>query len=105
MSEKKQTRQAAALRYDSENNAAPVVVAVGQGHVADRIVEKAEEHNVPIVEDNNLALMLAKLSVGDQIPRELYTVVAQMLVFISRMDASYAQRTTLEDIMRNTHMG
>ena len=98
MGEKK--KQAAALRYDAEANAAPAVVALGQGKMAERILEKAEEYDVPIVEDDNLVRVLAQLSVGDQIPRELYTVVAQMLVFISRMDDGYADRRHINDAMQ-----
>lgn len=99
MPEKK--KQAAALRYDANQDAAPVVVAVGQGKTAERIIEKAEEHDIPIVEDNNLIRVLAQLSVGDQIPRELYQVVAQMLVFISRMDEGYADRRHISEAMGN----
>lgn len=85
-------KKAAALSYDSTENEAPVVVAMGQGKVAERIIETAQEHDVPIVPDQNLADMLTKLSVGDAIPQELYGIVAEVLVFVSTLDDKYASK-------------
>ncbi len=84
-------KEAAALKYSPESDAAPLVVAVGRGAVADKILESGTENKVPIVRDPHLAHMLAKLSVGDDIPPELYTIVAQVLVFVGNMDGAYAK--------------
>lgn len=92
MSEKKQTAKAAALKYDPEQNSAPIIAAVGQGHVAEKIIETAEEHGVPIVENSGLTEVLSALSVGDAIPRQLYEAVAQVLVFVSQQDADYRSK-------------
>jgi len=73
---------AAALRYDSGRDDVPVLTAFGQGNVAERIIEKAQEFGVPIVEDQSLASVLQQVSVGDEIPQELYEVVAQVLIFV-----------------------
>lgn len=92
MSDKPNKNKAAALSYDLEKSDAPVVVAMGSGAVADKIVQKAEEHGIPIVPDESLADILTKMSVGDSIPPELYGIVAEILVFVSNMDERFADR-------------
>ena len=93
MAKKKGPRQqAAALRYDPEQDVVPVLSAYGEGFMAERIIETAEEHGIPIMEDAGLAAVLSKLSTGDQIPPQLYEVVAQVLVFVGQMDRSYGER-------------
>ncbi len=82
---KKNMRQAVALEYDP-NEPAPKVIATGQGAIADRIIEKAEEANVPVHKDDKLVKSLAALEVGEMIPPELYGVVAEILVFVDAMD-------------------
>lgn len=89
--EKMMRRQAAALRYDPEQDDVPVLTAFGEGHMADRIVEAAAGYGVPVMEDKNLASVLSKLSVGDQIPPQLYEVVAKILVFVGEMDRGYGE--------------
>ncbi len=78
-------RKAVALNYDPRNQA-PQVVASGQGAIADRIIEKAKEADVATYVDEGLADTLLKLEVGDMIPPELYGVVAEILVYVDRMD-------------------
>lgn len=78
-------RKAVALNYDPKNQA-PQVVASGQGAIADRIIEKAKEEDVATYVDEGLADTLLKLEVGDMIPPELYGVVAEILVYVDRMD-------------------
>ena len=93
MSEEKGKRlQAAALRYDPEQDNIPVLAAFGEGLMAQRIIETAKAHDIPVTVDKQLASMLSKLSVGDQIPPQLYTVVAKLLVFVSEMDRGYGDR-------------
>ena len=90
--DKPENRQAAALKYDPQTADAPYVVALGTGHLADRIVETAKENNIHVMRDDKLSNMLQKLSTGDEIPEELYKVVAEVLVFVSSMDEKYSQR-------------
>lgn len=78
-------RKAVALSYDPSNKA-PQVIASGQGVVADRIIQKAEESDVATYIDEGLADTLLKLDIGDMIPPELYGVVAEILVYVDRMD-------------------
>ena len=60
------------MRYDTEGDAAPRVVAKGSGHVAERIVEIAREHGVYVHDDPDLAAILSKLDVDTEIPERLY---------------------------------
>lgn len=81
----KRNKAAVALQYE-KGDTAPKVIATGRGYVADKIVEAAEENNVPVHEDKNLAESLSTLEIGDTIPQDLYEVVAEILVFVSDMD-------------------
>ena len=84
--EKKNTRkQAVALSYDVEDGA-PKVIAAGQGYLAEKIIEKASGQNVPLYQDNELVNSLLKLNIGDLIPEELYEVVAEILVYVDKME-------------------
>lgn len=86
MAEKKERlKQAVALEYDPDD-AAPRVIASGRGALAERIIEKARESNVPVHQDDKLANTLSRLDIGDMIPPELYGVVAEILVFVDSMD-------------------
>jgi flagellar biosynthesis protein FlhB len=74
------THLACALRYDEKGgDEAPVVVASGEGDLAARIAQAAQEWGVPIVRDVPLARALVELGVGDAIPEALYEVVAEIL--------------------------
>ena len=87
MSEDKRLKrkQAIALSYDPEEDA-PKVIASGTGLVAEKIIEKAKASDIPVHKDDKLANTLSKLELGDMIPPELYEVVAEILVFVDRMD-------------------
>jgi type III secretion protein U len=74
------THLACALRYDEKGgDEAPIVVASGEGDLAARIAQAAQEWGIPIVRDVPLARALVELSVGDAIPEALYEVVAEIL--------------------------
>jgi len=83
--DKNKPKQAIALDYNP-NDDAPTVVAAGKGALAERIIEKAKEANVPVYQDTKLANTLSKLDIGDMIPPELFEVVAEILVFVDAMD-------------------
>ena len=82
---KEKPKQAIALSYNPEEDA-PKVIASGKGQLAEKIIEKAKEHDVPIHRDDKLADTLSRLEIGDMIPPELYEVVAEILVFVDAMD-------------------
>ena len=77
-------RSSVALRYDGAQ--APVVVATGEGQVADAIRARAEEAGVPVVEDPKLAMLLSQVPLGDEIPPALYRAVAEVLVFVMQIE-------------------
>ena len=80
----KKMRKAAALKYDGYDS--PIVTAAGMGYVADKIIESAEENMVPIIKDEQLANMLSNVDVGEQIPLELYDVVAKVIAYVMDVD-------------------
>ncbi|MCL1905504.1 MAG: EscU/YscU/HrcU family type III secretion system export apparatus switch protein [Clostridiales bacterium] len=84
--------KAAALKYDPAFDDVPLLTAFGKGYVAEKIIALAEESRIPVVYDAALTEMLGKMNLGDDIPPELYAVVAQILVFVSQSDQAYAQR-------------
>ena len=79
-------KKAAALRYDHDQDLAPRVVAKGRGKLAEKIVELANQHQVPLVEDPNLVQMLEALDVNIEIPPQLYHAVAEVLAFVYRLN-------------------
>lgn len=80
------THIAIALRYDPQAMAAPQVIAKGAGLIAEKIKEIAREHNVPIMENKPLARTIFKtIKIGQAIPRELFTAVAQVLSYVYRL--------------------
>ncbi|MFC0214319.1 EscU/YscU/HrcU family type III secretion system export apparatus switch protein [Paenibacillus chartarius] len=86
MSPAPQLKKAVALKYSPGTAAAPVVTAKGRGYVADAILNKAREHGVPVQEDASLVEVLSKLDIDQEIPPELYQLVAELLSFIYRSD-------------------
>lgn len=86
MSEKQERKTAVALGYDVEEGEAPYVIAAGKGAVAERILKEAKKYDIPKYEDEKLAASLSKLDIGESIPAELYEVVAQVLLFVDKMD-------------------
>lgn len=84
-------KKAAALSYEPGEDNAPKVVASGKGVIAEKIIEKAKEANIPVYEDEHLAEALTSIRLGSEIPEELYDVVAEVLAFISRLDCKFAE--------------
>jgi flagellar biosynthesis protein len=81
MSSHKNSKRAVALKYSSNKNAAPVVVASGSGYVASKVVEIAEKSGVPIYKDDSLATMLSQLELGSEIPEELFKTIVDIYVY------------------------
>ncbi|MCG8540999.1 MAG: EscU/YscU/HrcU family type III secretion system export apparatus switch protein [Clostridia bacterium] len=75
-----------ALKYRPGDDDAPKVVAKGKGFIAEKIKELAKENGIPVYKDEKLSRQLYNLSIGEEIPTELYTVVAEVLLFISKLD-------------------
>ncbi|WP_244834605.1 EscU/YscU/HrcU family type III secretion system export apparatus switch protein [Clostridium sp. BJN0001] len=80
-----QRKKAAALQYEF-NNEAPVVTAYGIGKIADNIIEKAKDNDVPVVYNKELTNLLCNVDVGSEIPDELYEAVAHIIAFVTDID-------------------
>ena len=78
-------KTAVAVAYEPGERA-PKIIATGKGYMAERIIEKAKEEQIPFYRDDKLAKTLSKLEIGDMIPPELYEVVAEILVFVDDME-------------------
>ncbi len=82
MTTKKRQNKAVALKYQSDEENAPKVIAKGRGKVAEKIIEIAKEHNIYIHDDPDLIEVLSQLDLNDEIPPDLYVVVAELLAFV-----------------------
>lgn len=78
--------KAVALKYDRKKDNAPRVIAKGRGEIAEKIIEVAKAHNVPLYEEKNLIQILEALDLETEIPPELYRAVAEVLSFIYRLN-------------------
>jgi flagellar biosynthesis protein len=79
-------KKAVALRYAPDKQTAPVLIAKGKGHMAETILQTAKANGVPVQEDASLVEVLSKLDLDQEIPAELYQLVAEVLSFIYRSD-------------------
>ena len=73
---------AVALKYNPDKDNAPVIVASGGGHVAQKILEIAGKHGVPVYQDNSAASLLARFQPGQQVTPELYQIIAEIYAYI-----------------------
>lgn len=79
------THIAVALKYDPQKSDAPIVLAMGQRKIAQRIKALASDAGVPMIENRPLArALLGSARVGETIPAELYVAVAEVLAFVIR---------------------
>lgn len=80
--DKKHTKKAVALKYDRKTTNAPKVTAKGKGKVAQKIIELAKKHHIPIKDDPDLIEVLSSLEIDEEIPAEIYVAVAELLAFV-----------------------
>ncbi|HET6407395.1 MAG TPA: EscU/YscU/HrcU family type III secretion system export apparatus switch protein, partial [Chthoniobacteraceae bacterium] len=93
------THRAIALEYDPLKAPAPIVLAMGQRKVAERIKKIALEHGVPVIENRPLAVALVTTArVGMMIPAELYVAVAEILAFVIRQRNARGMRRAYQPI-------
>lgn len=81
-SAKSKRKSAVALRYNPLKDRAPRVAAKGKGSVAETIIELAKEHGIPVKDDPDLVEVLARLDIEEEIPADIYVVVAELLAFV-----------------------
>jgi len=89
--ERIKNQKAVAIKYE-EDDVAPRVVAKGQGYVAERILESALGADIPVHKDTALVEKLTQIDIGANIPRELYEIIAQILIFIGDVDKLESMR-------------
>nr|MBL0716188.1 EscU/YscU/HrcU family type III secretion system export apparatus switch protein [Desulfobacterales bacterium] len=83
---KEHIRKAVALRYDCEKDQAPRVVAKGRGYIAEKIIQAAGAHGVPLVADRGMSTLLEEIELDAEISPQFYLAVAQILAFVYRLD-------------------
>ena len=79
------TQRAAALRYRA-GDGAPVIVASGMGHLAEKRGEVAIDSGVPVYEDASLATILSQMELGQEIPEELYQAIVEIYLYFLEFD-------------------
>jgi flagellar biosynthesis protein len=93
-------KAAIALRYDIDRDKAPLILASGRGQVADEILRIAEDNKIPLYEDPELAKLLSKLELDAEIPAELYSLVAEVLFFVYKLDRMAEKRERMVTRLR-----
>jgi flagellar biosynthesis protein len=82
-------KEAVALSYDPNSTSAPKVIATGKGKIAENILEKAKQHDIPIQEDPSLVEILGQLNINESIPEELYKAVSEVFAYIYQIDREH----------------
>ena len=80
MSGSNKKNKAVALKYNTDSDLAPVIIASGYGEIANKIIEIAEHNGIPVFRDDSAASLMCMLEVGNTIPPQLYEVVAAIYV-------------------------
>jgi flagellar biosynthesis protein len=91
MKGKSRQKRAVALKYQQKLDTAPKVIAKGKGKVAEKIIEMAREHNIYIQNDPDLIEILSQLDLNEEIPPDLYVVVAELLAFVYSLNRKAAE--------------
>ena len=87
-----QNRIAVALEYDGET--APKVTAKGVNDIADKIIEIATEHSIPLQQNDGLVEILSQMKLGDEIPEKLYRAVAEVIAFAYILTGKFPKNYT-----------
>lgn len=88
--------KAVALKYNLDEDAAPVVIASGYGSIAEKIIQIAEQKGIPVFRDDSAASLLCMLEVGSNIPEELYEVIAAIYCQLLKTAAEIKHMDTPE---------
>ena len=87
MTTRDRQKKAVALQYQPKLDNAPKVIAKGKGQVAEKIIEIAREHNIYIQNDPDLIEVLSQLDLNQEIPPDLYIVIAELLAFVYSLNS------------------
>jgi flagellar biosynthesis protein len=89
MKKNKTKTSAVSLQYNQEGDCAPKLTAKGQGWLAEKIISMAQKQNIPIKKDKDLIELLEKIDIGQEIPEELYKIVAELLAWVYDLNKEY----------------
>ena len=92
MKKRSRKNSVVSVKYRPESDRAPRVTAKGKGKIAEKIIKIAKEHNIYIHEDPDLIEVLSQLDINDEIPPDLYLVVAELLAFVYSLNKSMSQQ-------------
>jgi flagellar biosynthesis protein len=92
MKRRKSQKKAIALKYQPKSDNAPKVTAKGKGKVAEKIIEIAREHNIYTHNDSNLVEILSRLDLNEEIPSDVYIIVAELLAFVYSLNSGQKLR-------------
>ncbi|TDQ36935.1 EscU/YscU/HrcU family type III secretion system export apparatus switch protein [Aureibacillus halotolerans] len=87
---KKRGPSAAVLKYDAQSTMGPEVVAQGHGRVAKELIRLAKDNNVHMEENAGLLAELLSIDLGEQVPPQLYQVIAEVLLLIEEMEKNHS---------------
>lgn len=85
-SEGNRQQKAVALQYEQNRQSAPKVIAKGKGRVAEKIIEKAKEYDIPLFANPELADSLLSLDIDSEIPPELYQAVVDVFIWLMQQE-------------------
>ena len=88
------SQKAVALKYDG-NDSSPIIVASGLGYMAEKMVELANENNVPVFEDTSLTTVLSQLELGSNVPENLYQAVVDIYLYFLKYVPSQEREESL----------
>ncbi|QSX32698.1 EscU/YscU/HrcU family type III secretion system export apparatus switch protein [Shewanella avicenniae] len=88
--ESKRPKQATALFYDGKS--APQITAQGKALLAEEIIALAKDAGVFIHEDEHLSNFLQMLEIGEEIPKELYLLIAELIAFVYMLDGKFPEQ-------------
>lgn len=92
MKKRSRKNSVVSVKYRPESDRAPRVTAKGKGKIAEKIIKIAKEHNIYIHEDPDLIEVLSQLDINDEIPPDLYLVVAELLAFVYSLNKNVPQQ-------------
>ncbi|MBP1931482.1 EscU/YscU/HrcU family type III secretion system export apparatus switch protein [Ammoniphilus resinae] len=80
-----QDQSAAIIRYNEGFDQAPMIVAQAKGNLANKIIQLAKEQNIPLQEDSQFIGNLLDMDLGDSVPPQLYSVMAEIFLMIEEI--------------------
>lgn len=83
----KPTQHAVALRYENQKDQTPCVIAKGSGYIAEKIIQAANVHDIPLVSDPVAGKLLSQVDLGTEITPEFYQAVAEILAFVYHLNS------------------